>query len=513
MWPVKYCISLLFLFLFVCLRAQYITYESDVKPILQKHCVSCHSPGEVGPMPLTNYEEVSAYGSMIEYVTSHKLMPPWYADPSYSHFSNERGLSEEEIQTIRQWVEGDMKPGALPYGMAISNVAGVTVYPREPDLVLSMDASFEQYGIYMDQYQVFVLPVNLEEDTWIEAIQFVPGNKKIVRHAAISVSPHGAFDSLDKWDPRYGYYSFGGLGKTPLQPHWYSWSPGQPTTYYKEGQGKFIPKGSDLIVYIHYGPTGKPLSDSSFVELHFASERIKNFITTVPLINPYNLTGDSLFIPANTKKNFHASYTLPYDIELLSLTPQANLISRKWEVYAEIPGQREPIRLLKINDWNINWKQTFQMTEPLHLPAGAIIHTLAHYDNTVDNLCNPSEKPVDVHWGSHLFSEMFFVHFEFIAKLPSTRHPVLMHAPAVISSDDLSVYVLPAKRGNYRFEVSATNGALDPVRFSINLKAGQQHIPLRLPGLPFGNYVLHLYNDDDEMVAAHIFVKMKEDGM
>ena len=85
---------LLFSALSIQVQGQEISYYGDVKPILDRHCVSCHRAGEVGPMPLTTYEEVSAYGRMIQYVTTSKLMPPWYADPSYAHYSNERVLSE-----------------------------------------------------------------------------------------------------------------------------------------------------------------------------------------------------------------------------------------------------------------------------------------------------------------------------------------------------------------------------------------------------------------------------------
>lgn len=401
------------LWLTAVVHGQDPTYNSDIKPIIEKHCISCHQKDNVGAMPLTNYEEVASYGKMIQYVTTSKLMPPWYADPSYSHFANERVLSDDEIKKIGDWVSGDMKEGALPYGLVISSTATVTVMPRDPDMVIPMKKSFEQYGIYMDQYQVFVLSTNLKEDVWIEGIEFVPGNKKIVRHASISLSKAGEFDSLDRWDPRYGYYSFGGLGKTAEKPYWYTWSPQQGATFFEKGKGKFLPKGSDLIIHIHYGPTGKPLKDSSAVQLYFASDKITHPILNAPLINPDHLSNAFFFIPPNTTKIFHAKYELPNAIQIMSLTPQANLICRAWEVFAKLPGERQPVKLLKIKDWNFNWKQTFRFESPVSLPAGTVIHALAHYDNTLDNPCNPSDVPVPITLGSHLFSELFYVHFEY----------------------------------------------------------------------------------------------------
>lgn len=500
-----------FILSFAVAQSQELTYNSDIKPIIERNCISCHQPNEVGPMPLTNYEEVVAYGKMIQYVTTSRLMPPWYADPAYNHFKNERVLSGEEIQKINDWVSGDMKEGAMPYGLAVSSSVKVTVLPREPDLIIPMQESFEQFGIYMDQYQVFVLQTDLTEDVWLEGIEFIPGNKKIVRHASISLAPEGTFDSLDKWDPRYGYFSFGGIGKTTDLPYWYTWSPQQEASFYKEGTGKLLPKGSEFIVHIHYGPTGKPVNDSSQIRLYFARENINKQIVTAPLINPYNLTGDSLFIDANVKKVFHASYTLPYEIELFSITPQANLINRTWEIYAEIPDQPESIRLLKIKDWNINWKQTYHLTKPLSLPAGTIIHTLALYDNTTDNLCNPLDKPVPIKPGAHLFNELFLVHFEFIAK--DYARPLHLIAPVTVSSSQLHVRFKSDKKTHYRLQlIDAVSGSLVVNDVYKSTKGNNEYF-ISIGELPLGNYTMIILNEQGDLIAHHMFVKMGPGGI
>ena len=58
------------------LSAQDVTWSEDIAPILFDHCTSCHREGEIGPFPITSYEEATAYGGMIEYVTAIKYMPP-----------------------------------------------------------------------------------------------------------------------------------------------------------------------------------------------------------------------------------------------------------------------------------------------------------------------------------------------------------------------------------------------------------------------------------------------------
>ena len=88
-----------------------VTYHADVAPIIHNACMECHRTGEIGPMPFTSYEEVSAYGPFIEYVTSIGYMPPWTPDAEYSHFVGERVLSAAEIETISAWVDADMPEG------------------------------------------------------------------------------------------------------------------------------------------------------------------------------------------------------------------------------------------------------------------------------------------------------------------------------------------------------------------------------------------------------------------
>lgn len=506
--------SLIYISLFlsynICI-GQTLTYEQDIKPLLQKNCVSCHRSSEVGAMPLATYEDVVSYGKMIQYTTSAHLMPPWYADPSYRHFSNERVLSDDDIQKIKTWVNNGM-PEGLPSNTESGKLERESTTSRIPDLVVPMREAFEQYGIYVDQYQVFVLPTRLDEDQWVDGIEFVPGNKKIVRSAVVSVVQSDKFDVSDNWDPRYGYYSFGGLGNIPDEPFWYTWSLQQGATFFPQGTAKFLPKNSKLILHIQYGPTGRPLTDSSFVRLYFAKKNITRRISSAPLINPYGLTNDSLFIPANTKKIFHASYTLPYALEILSLTPQANLICKSWEVFAIAPDNTNPIKLLKIKDWDFNWKQTYHMVSPVKLPKGTVIHTLASYDNTTDNLCNPSEKPVPISWGAHMFSEMFFIHFEYISD-SYIEQGILLTAPSTISLDSLPVMLDIKKKDEYLFSISKVESQKVAFTDYRSLNIGKVDISLNISSLVNGNYFLEIFDSNSVLISHWLFVKMRERGL
>jgi hypothetical protein len=495
---------------FLCakVQGQSPTFYGEIKPILEKHCSSCHSAGEVGAMPLSTYEEVAAYGKMIQYVTTSRLMPPWYADASYSHFSNENLLTDEEIDKIRTWVDHDMPEGAISTSSSDSKKLKKPTHQRKPDLVLSMPEAFEQYGIYLDHYQVFIIPIHLQDDQWIEGIQFIPGNKKIVRGVTVSIARHGQFDSLEQWDPRPGYYTFGGLGKVPDQPYWYSWSPTEKTSWFLPGQYKLLPKESDLVVHFHYGPTGTSQFDSSSIQLFFADKKPTHPVITAPLINPFSLTVDSFFIPANTQKMFHASYRVPFDIQVLSLTPQANLLCRSWEIFAEIPGQDLPVKLLKIKDWNFYWNQAYRLEAPITLPKGTVLHCLALYDNTSLNVCNPADPLIDFQWGAHLFKEMFFVHFEYS---PVTTYSTEFNLPVTSSDENVPFSLNVPEQGEYSIQFLKDNKNI--LTINKNLPSGDQSLDIDLKTLPNGNYVVRVLNDQHQILAEQVFFKMPAQGM
>src|SRR2546430_16454881 len=76
------------------------TYSRAVALILQQHCKECHRPGEIGPFPMLTYEQTRPWAASIKESVLTRKMPPWFADPHYGKFSNDRSLSQTEIDTV-----------------------------------------------------------------------------------------------------------------------------------------------------------------------------------------------------------------------------------------------------------------------------------------------------------------------------------------------------------------------------------------------------------------------------
>src|SRR5258705_7763811 len=88
-----------------------VTFSRDVLPILQKNCQSCHRPGQIAPFSLLTYESARPWARSIRTKVESRQMPPWFADPHVSEFSNDPSLSNGQIQTIVKWVDGGAPAG------------------------------------------------------------------------------------------------------------------------------------------------------------------------------------------------------------------------------------------------------------------------------------------------------------------------------------------------------------------------------------------------------------------
>ena len=81
-----------------------VTFSEHVAPILYGNCVTCHRAGEEAPFPLITYDDVAKRAKLIAKVTQSRFMPPWHAVHGYGDFRDERGLTDAQIATIRDWV-------------------------------------------------------------------------------------------------------------------------------------------------------------------------------------------------------------------------------------------------------------------------------------------------------------------------------------------------------------------------------------------------------------------------
>src|SRR6266705_6389963 len=86
-------------------NAQSVTLNKHVLPILQRNCQTCHRPNNIAPMSLLTYESTRPWAKAMKTAVVTRKMPPWSADPQYSHFANDPSLKPSEIDTIVKWAD------------------------------------------------------------------------------------------------------------------------------------------------------------------------------------------------------------------------------------------------------------------------------------------------------------------------------------------------------------------------------------------------------------------------
>ncbi len=441
------------------------TYHKDVEAILQKHCQDCHRPGQVAPFSLLTFEQAKKRAGDLTVVTAEKRMPPWPASTEFGGpFHDQRVMSPEEIATVRAWSEA-----GAPEGDAKEAPPARTFHSAEwplgkPDLILTMPEPYPLSGSGDDEFRVFVLKTDFKNDRWIRAVDFRPGNRKVVHHVIAGIDVSGKAREKDAGDPKPGYEAVGGFGDgVPLRGFLPIWTPGAKPRYQPEGAGYVLPAGADVLIQLHYHKSGKPEEDATSIGLYLSDAPLANQVRTgflFPNISPLqgialqkkaqdarkagkrpgldDMMRDVLVIPAgetNYKVKASSKATMmgrptQRDIVLTAVMPHMHWLGKDFTFWAVLPDEKKTrVPLIKIDHWNFNWQGTYALAKPVTLPKGTWFEMEAHFDNSADNPANPSKPPKTVRWGNQTDDEMCIGIYEFIT-LEGDKAPNPETAPA-----------------------------------------------------------------------------------
>ncbi|MCA8982741.1 MAG: redoxin family protein [Planctomycetaceae bacterium] len=388
-----------------------ITFTRDVAPIIQTRCQNCHRDGQVAPFSLTNYKEVVRHSEMLVEVTQRRIMPPWMPKPgAQPKFVGERWLTDHELIILKSWVEAGCPEG---------DTANLPPAPKfaegwllgKPDLVVKMQEPFSVPADGPDLLQNFVIPIDIDSDKMVAAIEFHAGNRRVVHHAVLFLDDKGQARKLDAETPEPGYSNFGGAGFLPSGALG-GWSVGNTPRRLPNSMGRYLKQGSDLVVQVHYHPSGKEESDQSEIGIYFVDQPVEELLQERgKLVGSFWMANYQMDIPpgeANYRRS--TTYTLPKEITLVGIVPHMHLLGKSMRVTATFPDG-DTKTLVDVPDWNYNWQDEYYYERPFKLPAGTKLQVEAVFDNSEDNPSNPSSPPKRVTWGDETLDEMLFCFF------------------------------------------------------------------------------------------------------
>ncbi|MCC5805856.1 MAG: hypothetical protein JJU00_05955 [Opitutales bacterium] len=400
-----------------------LTWDGGIAAIMKRHCIDCHRPGQAAPFSLLRHSDAAQRAEFLVEAVESGHMPPWLPDAGDHAFAGERRLSAEELERLRAWAEagapaGDKGGVAIP---APEEVSGWVL--GEPDIVLEMEEAFEIPAVNRDIYRAFVLPFDAEklprnlvataripgsDFVGVAAAEVRPGNRETVHHALVFVDSTGKARRLARADPDYGYERFGDPG---FEPSGFlgAYTPGSTPKRWPPGVADTLDLKGDIVIHIHYSPTGKPETDRTSVGIHLSREPVRRVTAPVRLG-----TFDIEIPPGAARHRVTDRYRLPADVFVLAATPHMHYLGRSVRVRAIPRDGGEATRLLEIRRWNFNWQDRWHYEEPVFLPAGTVIEAEWIFDNSAENPANPHDPPRHVTFGPDSSNEMAEVHLDCI---------------------------------------------------------------------------------------------------
>ena len=248
-----------------------------------------------------------------------------------------------------------------------------------------------------------VVPLTFEEDRWVKAVQFIPGDKRVLHHLLSYVVADGnnaADGMIDETvnDPRREFLE--------------GYAPGKEyATEFPTNTGIFVPVGSALRMSIHYTSFGQETEDATRVGLWFYDKEStpEYEYHTYSVSTPMN----QIRIPAGAME-YASSATHVFDEEITLYGYRAHMHYRGKSMASRViypDGTTENI--INVADYNFAWQPTYRMTEPMVLPAGSRVVTEGLFDNSQYNVGNPDPN-VDAVGGLQSWEEMMISYWSYI---------------------------------------------------------------------------------------------------
>lgn len=409
-----------------------VTFSEQVAPIIFANCTTCHRPGESAPFSLTSYAEARPWGRQIATVTRLRLMPPWKASHTDFQLLGERRLTDAQIALIQQWVADGMPQGDP------ARQPPLPEFPREwplgqPDLVVRMPKGYPVPAEGRDIYRNFVLPLNLDEDVWVKAVDYHPSARKVVHHALFFVDGTGnarkrdGQDGLPGYDGGMGGIASGGGGgallaglvpaggrgraangerrEAPAIGGLGGWVPGVVPRRLPDDLAFFVPKGSDLIIAAHFHASGTAQEETSTIGLYLSKEPPSKSFTGVQLPPLFGVMSNIDIAAGDSGYRISDSLELPIDVRAFGVGGHAHYLAKTMTLTATLPDGTVK-SLLGIDDWDFGWQEQYLYDRYVDLPKGTRLDVTVTYDNSVANRRNPSSPPKRVTWGEESTDEM-----------------------------------------------------------------------------------------------------------
>lgn len=422
------------------------TFNRDVAPILFAHCVECHRPGGVGPMSLVTIDAARAFAAPIRQKVTSREMPPWYADPRHGQFRNARGLTTQQIDTLRAWIDAGMPAGqgAPPAPPKAPSDGWRVRLNRPPDQILELP--FGEFALPPEgEVPTFTvwMKLPLTEDRFVQAIEMRPSVPSAVHHSSMSLGPLPSGARIG----RAAVYSGGPvLDGVPLLADGRAvamsaaeqfgtpvmfYVPGGGVLQFADGLAKRFRRDDYLAWGLHLVSPGRPEKLRVQIGLWFARGEPRYEVHTWTVNQSVLVEGKA--VPTDPRGGWRLPNIPPRvdnwsvtgalkvdeDITIHALWPHMHFRGKDMTFVVTQPNGRQDT-LLSVPHYNPHWQITYEPARPLRVRQGSTITAYGHYDNSARNPHNPAPD-AEVRFGPQSADEMFTPFLEVSIDAENTR--------------------------------------------------------------------------------------------
>jgi hypothetical protein len=361
-----------------------VMFNKEVIRILNRNCLACHAPGKIkADIPLTTYEEARPWAKAIKEEVLEKRMMPFQAVKGYGKFQHDYALPQRVVELLVSWIEGGAPRGeAKDYPKAeIERLIKGDAWPLgKPDLILQPE---KEAKIEKDKTECFLLPANLKEARWLNAIDFQPGNGAVVYSAEFF---------LAKEVPPNIRMTVCAMAGESLG----NWVPGQAAAQLPQGLSRRLPAGANVLMKINYRGVSEAATDRSRLALYFAKD------ASVSTIRSVAISPAVTAVPAEAENyRVKASLTLAEASEAVAIRPLLFPFAKSIEATAYRPDGTIEV-LIVAKGYRYAWQPSYQFRRPVALPKGTRIEVTAYLDNSDNNRNNPNDPPAALQFNAPL---------------------------------------------------------------------------------------------------------------
>lgn len=306
-------------------------------------------------------------------------------------------------------------------------------------------------GVGTDDYRCFLLDPRLAQDSYLTGTNVVPGNPDVVHHVILfRVTPDQVDDAerLDAESDEQGWTCFGGTGlpgdfANIDDANWLgAWAPGGTETTTPDGYGVELPRGSRIVMQVHYNLLAGQAPDMSSTQIRVRPHRdgitpLHTYLVPAPVELPCRPGHDDGALcerraavadlksrvgqaPGSTADVLHllcrsrptpsettsCARTIGRPMTVLGVAGHMHLLGRRITLEVN-PGTPEAETVLDIKVWDFD-NQGLRSIEPVELePSDTVKVTCRHVQWLRDRLPSfAGQEEKYVVWGEGTTDEM-----------------------------------------------------------------------------------------------------------